>query len=146
MCSVNISLIRSPTWWCHQMETFFKLLALCAGNSPVTGEFPHKSQWLRALMFSLIWAWTNGQVNNRDVGDLRCHCTHYDVTVMQWWSPHPGVTQIKLTMCAILNAEHNLFCRKSYSMSCMKKKGISRRYLLMTVTRNDHVVYQVILC
>ena len=30
-------------WWCHQMETFSALLALCAGNSPVTGEFP--SQW-----------------------------------------------------------------------------------------------------
>ena len=28
------------TWWCHQMETFSALLALCAGNSPVTGEFP----------------------------------------------------------------------------------------------------------
>ena len=28
------------TWWRHQMETFFALLALCAGNSPVTCEFP----------------------------------------------------------------------------------------------------------
>ena len=27
------------TWWRHQMETFSVLLALCAGNSPVTGEF-----------------------------------------------------------------------------------------------------------
>ena len=27
-------------WWRHQMETFSELLALCAGNSPVTGEFP----------------------------------------------------------------------------------------------------------
>ena len=30
--------IRS--WWRHQMETFSALLALCAGNSPVPGEFP----------------------------------------------------------------------------------------------------------
>ena len=28
------------TWWRHQMETFSVLLALCVGNSPVTGEFP----------------------------------------------------------------------------------------------------------
>ena len=28
------------TWWRHQMETFSALLALCAGNSPVIGEFP----------------------------------------------------------------------------------------------------------
>ena len=27
-------------WWRHQMETFSALLAICAGNSPVTGEFP----------------------------------------------------------------------------------------------------------
>ena len=27
-------------WWRLQMETFFVLLAICAGNSPVPGEFP----------------------------------------------------------------------------------------------------------
>ena len=43
---------------------------------------PHKGQWCRALMFSLIYAWTNGLVNNRDTSDLRCHRTHYDIIVM----------------------------------------------------------------
>ena len=28
------------SWWRHQMETFSALQAICAGNSPVTGEFP----------------------------------------------------------------------------------------------------------
>ena len=28
------------SWWRHQMETFSALLAICVGNSPVTGEFP----------------------------------------------------------------------------------------------------------
>ena len=27
-------------WWRHQMEAFSALLAMCAGNSPVTGGFP----------------------------------------------------------------------------------------------------------
>ena len=31
---------RWRTWWRHRMETFSALLAICAGNSPVTGEFP----------------------------------------------------------------------------------------------------------
>ena len=31
---------RSVPWWRHQMETFSALLAICAGNSPVPGEFP----------------------------------------------------------------------------------------------------------
>ena len=27
-------------WWCHPMEIFSALLAICEGNSPVIGEFP----------------------------------------------------------------------------------------------------------
>ena len=33
-------IIQDKTWWRHQMETFSALLAICAGNSPVPGEFP----------------------------------------------------------------------------------------------------------
>ena len=32
-------LLLAP-WWRHQMEIFSALLAICAGNSPVPGEFP----------------------------------------------------------------------------------------------------------
>ena len=49
--------------------------------SPVNS--PHKGQWRGALMLSLICAWINDWVNNREAGDLRCHRAHYDVTVMQ---------------------------------------------------------------
>ena len=65
------------------METFSAFLTLCTGNSPVTGEFPRKGQWSGALMFSLICAWINDWVNNRDAGDLIRHRVHYDVTVMK---------------------------------------------------------------
>ena len=30
---------QHATWWRHQMDTFSALLAICVGNSPVTGEF-----------------------------------------------------------------------------------------------------------
>ena len=33
-------------------------------------------------MFSLIFAWIDGWVNNRDAGDLRRHRSNDDVTVM----------------------------------------------------------------
>ena len=42
----------------------------------------HKGQWRGALMFSLICAWINGWVNNRESGDLRRYCSHYDVIIM----------------------------------------------------------------
>ena len=38
--SIGSLLIYKYTWWRHQMETFSALLAICAGNSPVPGEFP----------------------------------------------------------------------------------------------------------
>ena len=42
-------------WWRHRMETFSVLLALCAGNSPVTGEFPAQRPVTRsfAVFFDL---------------------------------------------------------------------------------------------
>ena len=52
------------------METFSELLALCAGNSPVTGEFPAQIAWIKGL------------VNNGEAGDLRRHRAHYDVIIM----------------------------------------------------------------
>ena len=34
--------VAGYSWWRHEMETFSALLAICAGNSPVPGEFPTK--------------------------------------------------------------------------------------------------------
>ena len=50
-------------------------------RSPV--NFPHKGQWRGALMFSLIYAWINDWVNNREAGDLRRQHGHYDVIGMR---------------------------------------------------------------
>ena len=36
----RLGYVQSVSWWRHQMETFSALLALCAGNSPLPGEFP----------------------------------------------------------------------------------------------------------
>ena len=49
-----------------------------------TGLFPsHRiGQWRGDSIYSLICAWTNGSVNNRDTGNLRWHRAHYDVRFM----------------------------------------------------------------
>ena len=41
----------------------------------------HKGQLGEALMYSLIYAWTNRWASNPDAGDLRRHGAHYDVTI-----------------------------------------------------------------
>ena len=56
------------SWWRHQMETFYMLLALCVGNSLVTGEFPSQRPvtWSFDFFFDLClnkwlskqpWGW-----------------------------------------------------------------------------------------
>ena len=64
------------------MEIFPALLAICVGNSPVSGEFPAQTPVTRSFVISLICPWIKGWVSNRETGDLRRHRAHYDVIVM----------------------------------------------------------------
>ena len=60
------------------METFSALLAICAGNSPVTGEFPTQSPVTRSfdVFFDLR---PNERLSKQSWGWYR---VHYDVIVM----------------------------------------------------------------
>ena len=51
----NLVVEVETTSWRHQMETFSALLAVCAGNSPVTGEFPAQKPVTRSfdILFGL---------------------------------------------------------------------------------------------
>ena len=93
------------TWWRHQMETFSALLALCAGNSPVTGEFPSQKPVAQSFDIFLICTWTNGWINHRDSGDLRRHRDHYDVTIME------------IVAYAILRTEHPIITSTDWKQS-----------------------------
>ena len=66
------------------METFSALLALCAGNSPVTGKFPSQRPVTRRFDVFFDLRLNKGWVNNREADDLRRHCAHYDVTNDSW--------------------------------------------------------------
>ena len=62
------------------METLSALLTLCAGNSPVTGEFPSQRPvtWGFGVFFDLC-------LNKREAGDLRRYRAHCDATAMYLW-------------------------------------------------------------
>ena len=83
MYQSRVSVIYFSTWWHHQMETFSALQAICAGNSPVPGEFPaqrlvtqsfdvffdlHPNKWLSKQW----WGWW-----------FETPSCHYDVTVVK---------------------------------------------------------------
>ena len=83
-------------WWHHQMETFSMLLALCAGNSLVTDEFPSQRPLTQSfdVFFDLC---LNKRLSKQmrcwwfetPLGSSWCHCnaTHlmYNEWPMSWW-------------------------------------------------------------
>ena len=94
--------------------TIFRVTGPLCGNSPVPVNSPHKGQWREALMFSLICAWLNDWVNNREAGDLRRHRGHYDVNIMIQVSHH-----IK----AFWRVKQNEVSIKFYVYGCKYKKN-----------------------
>ena len=77
-------------WWLHEnvikWKHFPHYWPFVRGIHRLPVNSPNKGQWGGASMISLIWAWINGWVNNREAGDLRRHRAHYDVTVMRYGS------------------------------------------------------------
>ena len=75
------------SWWRHQIEAFSALLALCAGNSPVTGEFLAQRPVTRSfdVFFDLR---LNKQLSKQFVRllVLKRHRAYCDIIVMfvQW--------------------------------------------------------------
>ena len=68
------------------METFSASLAICAGNSPVSGEFPAQRPVTRNFDVFFDLRLNSDWINNREAGDLRRYRAHYDVILMQWSS------------------------------------------------------------
>ena len=70
------------SWWRHQTEIFSALLALCAGNSPVTGEIPSQGPVTRS--FEVFFDQRlNQRFSKQSWGrGFETHCSHYDVIVM----------------------------------------------------------------
>ena len=97
-------LLKPPhpkTWWRHQMETFSALLALCAGNSLFTCEFPSQRPVTRSLdvffdlrlqkrlikQSRLWWFETPSRSLWRHCNETRTRlfCIINNIILMDWW-------------------------------------------------------------
>ena len=77
------------------MEAFSVLLALCAGNSPVTGEFPTQRPVTRSIDVFFDLRLNKRLSKQQEAGDLRHHHAHYDVILRQSQDQTPlGVTYV----------------------------------------------------
>ena len=107
---ITIKTQSTNSWWRHQMETFSALLTICAGNSPVPGEFPAQRPVMRSfdVLFDLR---LNKPLSKREAGDLSCHRAHYDVIVMSTF-----VIEIRWLLASPMRS-HDLFSStKLYSI------------------------------
>ena len=78
----QIGLVTLRPWWRHQMETVSALLAICAGNSPVPGEFPAQRPVTRSFDVSFDLR-LNKRLRKHSWGWwLRRYRAHYGVIVM----------------------------------------------------------------
>ena len=60
------------------MEKISALLTFCAGNPPVTGEFPSQRPVTRRFDVFFDLRRNKNWVNYRKAGDVRLHRSHYD--------------------------------------------------------------------
>ena len=101
------------SWWRLQMETFSALLALCAGNSPVTSEFTSQRPVTRSFDVSLICA-LNKRLTEQSSGwwfvtpsfQLWRHCNAVSLALGQTtFCMHIASLPVKWTF--LTSAKHN---------------------------------------
>ena len=76
------------------METFSALLALCAGNSPVFGEYPSQKPVTRSFGVFL-----NMLLYKHVSEQSRCHRAHYNFIVMHKWDALTESDSALLAVC-----------------------------------------------
>ena len=104
------------------MDTFSALMAISAGNSPVSGEFPAQRPvtWSFDVFFDLHWI--NRWVNNGGAGDLRRYRAQYDVIVMYqmrlWFGSMSSCTTMSsYSKCCVISTR---ICRALYYFICIR--------------------------
>ena len=130
-------------WWRHQIETFSALLAICAGNSPVPGEFPAPVTWSFDVFFDLhlngrlskqswgrwfdmpshpLWRHSNAQVNwaiissENSMSPVRCQAIiRTSVGLLLIWNLGTTFNEIPIKI--------NIFLARKRIWKCYLKNG-----------------------
>ena len=104
------------SWWRHQMETFSALLVLCAGNSPVTGEYPPQRPVTRSfdLFFDMR---LNKRLSNQSCG------WWFETPSCSLWRHHNGVDPLRFP-----HWRWRPSCRRSPYMEAAHSNGSGRQW------------------
>ena len=92
---------------------------------PVTGEFPSQRPVTRSFDVFFDLRLNKRWVNNRDAGDLRRHCAHYDVIVMSLHGSTPPSDDSKHRLMYIFkNKSSYIVCKMLTIFSTFALKEI----------------------
>ena len=122
---VNVTVVLS-SWWRHQMETFSALLAICAGNSPVPGEFRAQRPVTRSfdVFFDLrlnkrlskqSWGWWFETLSRPLWRHRNVNCYHIKASISA------GKNVMVSTETIIINFLHSLYNLYSWWRHQMEK-------------------------
>ena len=158
------------TWWRHQMETFSTWLALCAGNLPVTSEFPPQRPVTRSfdVFFDLrlnkrlsrqSWGWWFATLShplwrhcNEVTNALGCSCCTFEkggVFIASWDKQSKIVQATAWCWRCQLFPTTELF-RKRQMIACVKRfvkpwnRNFFREWPKMQISAKD--VYTTLRC
>ena len=113
-------------WWHYQMETFSALLAICAGNSPVPGEFPAQRPVTRSfdVFFDLR---LNKQLSKHSLGwwfETLSHALWRQCHVVsngQYWHKMTSRKKLLVEICEFVwyySIGYCWYIAKVYIMAC----------------------------
>ena len=106
---------QPASWWRHQMETFSALLALSAGNSPVTGEFPQQRPVARSFDVFVDLRLNKQLIEQSWAGDLRLRRSF--MTSLLWFPLCRGPSLHGLRYLTVCHDTHGNDAKSTFEMS-----------------------------
>ena len=142
-----------PTRWPHQMKVFSALLALCVGNSPVTGEFPSQRAVTRSfdIFFDLC---LNKRLSKQSSGwwfetplcSLWRHCNESRLNCRDTCTSIDSVCSVLFFVCLFFIKNDcwisDIYCTCHNSCACISDK--SRRQIHIVI-QHDHTHKKLIM-
>ena len=124
------SRVDKMTWWRHQMETFPALLAICAGNSPVPGEFPTQRPVTRSFdaffdlrqtnnLFVTAWVTPSARIGP----SFKYRTYHYSDVIMGAMASQ--IASLTIVFSTVYSGAHQRKHQSSVSLAFAR--GIHRR-------------------
>ena len=125
------------------METFSALLAICAGNSPVPGEFPAQRPVTRNFNVCIDLRLNKQLSKQHEADDLRRYRGNYDVTALE--PKYSGRTRLTPQSCYLMcRIKGSLFSVKT-AFNCVSHLSYYRELKKIDITISFFTILLIVI-